>query len=69
MAKVVSDQKGPSLDQHPFLSKFKDFFTKESSVLSPMRDIDFTIDLKPGAELISKTPYRMTTLELCELHM
>ena len=29
--------------------------------------VEFTIDLVPGATLISKTPYRMAHLELKEL--
>ena len=69
LVKTVSDQKGPSLDQHPVLAEFKDVFPEELPGLPPIREIDFTIDLKPGAEPISKTPYRMTTPELCELQM
>jgi hypothetical protein len=34
-----------------------------------MRELDFTIELKPGAESIFKTPYMMIALELCELQM
>jgi hypothetical protein len=30
----------------------------------PKREIDFSIDLVPGASLVSKTPYRMSTPEL-----
>ena len=69
LVKTVSDQKGPSLDQHPVLAEFKDVFPEELPGLPPIREIDFTIDLKPGAEPISKTPYRKTTPELCELQM
>jgi hypothetical protein len=32
--------------------------------LPPKREIDFSIDLVPGAAPISKTPYRMSTIEL-----
>ena len=69
MVKAISVQKEPSLDQHPILSEFKDVFPKELPGLPPVRENDFTIDLKPGVEPISKTPYRMTTPELCELQM
>ena len=69
LVKTVTDQKGPSLDQHTVLAEFKDVFPEELPGLPPVREIDFTIDLKPGAKPISKTPYRMTTLELCELQM
>ena len=61
MVEAVSDQKGPSLDQQPILSEFKDVFPKELPGLPPVREIDFTIDLKLGAELISKTPYKLKT--------
>lgn len=37
--------------------------------ITPMREIDFIVNLKPGAKTISKTPYRMTPQELWELQM
>ena len=37
--------------------------------LTPKRDIDFTIELVPGVVIVSKTPYRMSTLEMLELKM
>ena len=49
LVEAASDQKGPSLDQHPVLSEFKDVFPKELPRLPPVREIDFTIDLKPSA--------------------
>jgi hypothetical protein len=33
------------------------------------RELEFTIDLKPGTEPIARTPYRMSTPELQELRM
>eukprot|EP00253_Pinus_taeda_P023915 PITA_23915 len=69
LVKTVSDQKGPSLDQHPVLVEVKDVLPEELPGLAPIREIDFTIDLKPGAEPISKTPYRMITPNICELQM
>ena len=65
----MKDRKGPSLDQYPILSEFQDVFPNELPGLPPERELDFTIELKPGAEPISKTPYRMTAPELCELQM
>jgi hypothetical protein len=35
----------------------------------PERELEFTIDLKPGTEPIARTPYRMSTPELQELRM
>lgn len=37
--------------------------------LPPKRDIDFTINLVPRVALVSKSPYRMSTLELMELKL
>jgi hypothetical protein len=66
---AVNERKGPSLDQYPVLSKFQDVFLNELPGLPSKRDLDFTIELKPSAEPISKTPYQMTALELCEFQM
>jgi hypothetical protein len=66
---AVSKRKLPSLDQYLVLSEFKDAFPNELPRLPLEREIDFTIELKPGAEPISKNPYQMTALELCELKM
>ena len=64
VVETVSDSKGPSLNSYPVLSEFKDVFPEELPQLPLERELDFTIELKPGAELISKTPYRITTPEL-----
>ena len=45
------------------------FFPNELPGLPLERELDFSIELKPGSEPISKTPYRMTVPELCELQM
>jgi hypothetical protein len=52
-----------------YCQNFKMFFPNELPGLPPERELDFTIELKPGVEPISKTLYRMTALELCELQM
>jgi hypothetical protein len=64
---VVNERKGPSLDQYPVLSEFKDVFPNKLLGLPPERELDFTIELKPGDKPISKTLYQMTMPELCEL--
>jgi predicted aspartyl protease len=69
VVEAVNERKGPSLDQYPVLSKFKDVFPNELPGLPPERELDFTIKLKPGAEPISKTLYRMKMPELCEQQM
>ena len=45
------------------------FFPDEIPGLPPKRDIDFTIELVPGATPVSKAPYRMSTPEMLELKM
>jgi hypothetical protein len=69
VVEAVNERKGPSLDQYLVLSEFKDVFPNELPGLPPERELDFTIELKPGAETISKTSYQMRELELCELQM
>ena len=69
VVEVVNERKGPSLDQYPVLSEFKDVFSNELPGLPPERELNFTIELKPGVEPISKTLYQMTAPELCELQM
>jgi hypothetical protein len=60
--------KVPNLEYHAILEYFEDVF-KEVPGLPPKRDIDFSIDLMPGAAPVSKTPYRMSTPDLKELQM
>ena len=62
-------KEGTLIGSIPSIVKFKDVFSNELPGLPPERELDFTIELKPGAEPISKTPYRMTASELCELQM
>ena len=44
-------------------------FPKEFPRLPPEREIEFTIDVVPGATLTSITPYRMDPVELKELKL
>jgi hypothetical protein len=60
--------KVPNLEDYAVLEDFEDVF-KEVPRLPPRRDIDFSINLMPGAVPVSKTPYRMSTPELKELQM
>ncbi|XP_076910194.1 uncharacterized protein LOC143567746 [Bidens hawaiensis] len=55
-------QKG--IDSHHVVCEYPDVFPEELPGLPPDREIEFTIDLIPGAEPISKAPYRMAPLEL-----
>eukprot|EP00253_Pinus_taeda_P018663 PITA_18663 len=44
-------------------------FPEEIPGLPPRRNIDFTIELVPGAAVVSRAPYRMSVPELTELKM
>ena len=59
----------PRLEDFHVLQEFRDLFPDEIPRLPPKRDIDFTIELVPGAAPVSKTPYRMSTPEMLELKM
>ncbi|GKB05116.1 putative reverse transcriptase domain-containing protein [Tanacetum coccineum] len=58
---------GPRLKSHPVVQNFPYVFPDEFPGLPPEREFDFTIELIPGAQPISKDPYRMAPVELKEL--
>ena len=60
--------KVPNLEDYAVLEEFEDV-CREVPGLPPKRDIDFSINLMAGVAPVSKTPYRMSTLELKELQM
>jgi hypothetical protein len=47
--------------------EFADVFLEDLPGMPLERELEFTIDLKPGTEPIARTPYHMSTLELQEL--
>ena len=59
----------PRLEDYQVLQEFRDVFPNEILGLPLKRDIDFTIELVPGAAPVSKAPYRMSTPEMLELKM
>jgi hypothetical protein len=59
----------PSPEDHPILREYRDVFPEEISGLPPRRDIDFSIELAPGAVPVSRTPYQMSMPELVELKL
>ena len=65
----ATENETPRLDNFHVLQEFRDVFPDDVLGLPPKRDIDFTIDLVPGAALVSKSPYRISTPELLELNM
>ena len=55
------------IENIPILKDYIDVFPEEILGLPPKRELDFTIELVPGAVPSSKAPYRMNILELNEL--
>ena len=55
-----------SLDSIPIVQEFQYIF-QEISGLPPSREIDFMIDLAPGASPIARALYRISPLEMGEL--
>jgi hypothetical protein len=62
------EDKVPNLEDYVVLKEFDDVF-KEVTGQPPRRDIDFSINLIPGAMPVSMNPYRMSTPELKEMQM
>ncbi|GJZ15764.1 putative reverse transcriptase domain-containing protein, partial [Tanacetum coccineum] len=58
---------GPRLESHLVVQNFLDVFPDELPGLPPEHEVEFTIELIPSVEPISKAPYRMAPVELKEL--
>ena len=70
LAYVIDTEKArPSVSNILIVSDFSDVFPKELPRLPPQTEIEFAIDVVPGATLASITPYRMAPLELKELKL
>nr|GFC99397.1 putative reverse transcriptase domain, aspartic peptidase domain protein [Tanacetum cinerariifolium] len=57
----------PTIHDQLIVSEFPDVFPDELPGIPPVREVEFNIELIPGAEPISKAPYRMAPVELKEL--
>ena len=70
LAYVIDTVKArPGVSDIPTVSDFPDVFPEEWPGLPPQREIEFSIDVVPGATPASITPYRMAPLELKELKL
>ncbi|MCO6516618.1 MAG: hypothetical protein J6586_09040, partial [Snodgrassella sp.] len=64
---VLNDSAPVSLEDVKVVRQFPDVFPDDLPGLPPERDVEFSIDLLPGTDPISLTPYRMAPAELREL--
>lgn len=60
-------EKGLELRDVPVVCEYPDVFPDNLPGLPPDRQLEFNIDLEPGAAPVSKAPYRMAPKELQEL--
>ena len=68
LAYVIDTVKArPSVSDIPIVSDFPDVFPKELPGLPPQREIEFAIDVVPGATPASITPYRMALATFMDL--
>jgi hypothetical protein len=64
---VANVEASPDVASIPVVCEFSDVFPKDLLGLSPDRDVEFTIELKPGTAPISRRPYHMAPKELVEI--
>ncbi|GJU82977.1 putative reverse transcriptase domain-containing protein [Tanacetum coccineum] len=57
----------PELSDIPIVRDFIDVFMEDLSGLPPQRQVEFRIDLFPGATPVAKSPYRLAPSEMQEL--
>nr|GFA57461.1 putative reverse transcriptase domain-containing protein [Tanacetum cinerariifolium] len=55
------------LENIPVVREFRDVFPEELPGLPPVRQVEFQIDLIPGAAPIARAPYRLAPSEMQEL--
>nr|GFD42459.1 putative reverse transcriptase domain-containing protein [Tanacetum cinerariifolium] len=53
-----------TIHDQPIVSEFPDVFPDELPGIPPVHEVEFNIELIPGAEPISKARYRMAPVEL-----
>ncbi|GJY01195.1 putative reverse transcriptase domain-containing protein [Tanacetum coccineum] len=55
------------LDDIPVIKEFPEVFPEDLPGLPPIRQVEFQIDLIPGATLVARAPYRLAPSEMQEL--
>ncbi|GJW75349.1 putative nucleotidyltransferase, ribonuclease H [Tanacetum coccineum] len=67
-AKETEDRSGEKrLEDVPIVQDFPEVFPEELSGLPPTRQVEFQIDLMPGAAPVARAPYRLAPSEMKEL--
>ena len=63
----VATERPSSITEVPIVCEFLDVFPEELPGVPPKRQVEFRIDLVPGAAPIAKAPYRLAPPEMQEL--
>ncbi|KAI3743880.1 hypothetical protein L1987_56947 [Smallanthus sonchifolius] len=64
---VQKDVKEKSIQDIPVIRDFLEVFPEDLSGLPPVRQVEFRIDLVPGANPVARAPYRLAPFEMQEL--
>ncbi|GKA59034.1 putative reverse transcriptase domain-containing protein [Tanacetum coccineum] len=66
--KEAEDKSGEKrLEDVPIIRDFTEVFPEDLQSLPPTRQVEFQIDLMPGAALVARAPYRLSPSEMKEL--
>ncbi|GJX11123.1 hypothetical protein Tco_0200982 [Tanacetum coccineum] len=57
----------PKLEDNPVVLEFPGVFPEDLTGLPPSREVEFCIDLIPGAMPVAKLPYHLAPTEMQEL--
>ncbi|KAJ0531230.1 putative nucleotidyltransferase, Ribonuclease H [Helianthus annuus] len=67
MALVIIEEPKPKIEDLPVISEYPEVFPEELPGLPPDRQVEFRIDIIPGAAPITRAPYRLAPTEMKEL--
>ncbi|KAJ0477035.1 putative nucleotidyltransferase, Ribonuclease H [Helianthus annuus] len=67
MAQVIIEEPKPKIEDLPVISEYPEVFPEELPGLPPDRQVEFRIDIIPGAAPIARAPYRLAPTEMKEL--
>ncbi|KAJ0431848.1 putative nucleotidyltransferase, Ribonuclease H [Helianthus annuus] len=67
MAQVIIEEPKPNIEDLPVISEYPEVFPEELPGLPPDRQVEFRIDIIPGAAPIARAPYRLAPMEMKEL--
>ncbi|MFS8014882.1 putative transcription factor interactor and regulator CCHC(Zn) family [Helianthus anomalus] len=67
MAQVTVDEQKPKIEDIPVISEYPEVFPEELPGLPPDRQVEFRIDIIPGAAPVARAPYRLAPTKMKEL--